>query len=178
MDYRFRNLVFEGGGVFENYPIKLFDREKYIKKTDLRKHARRTKYYQGQNRKIEKASSRYVYNKETLGFRLDTGREISMFRDGAEPDLRKIKDFFDYVAALVESILNAQNNQRLHSDDWHRTVYINTLGVGTTGFDIAYDRKIVLIKQGTEAVERYFDWYDRFDPEDTPVNHPDFRGEK
>jgi len=173
-----RHDVYVDGGVFENYPIKLFDREKYIKKADLRKHARRTKYYQDQNRKIEKTSSRYVYNKETLGFRLDTGREISMFRDGAEPDLRKIEDFFDYAAALVQSILNAQDNQHLHSDDWHRTVYINTLGVGTTDFDIAYDRKIALVKQGTEAVARYFDWYDRFDLEDTPVNHPDFREKK
>lgn len=173
-----RHDVYVDGGVFENYPIKLFDREKYIKKPDLRKHARRTKYYEGENKKLKKTSSRYIYNKETLGFRLDTGREISMFRDGAEADHRKIEDFFDYVAALVESILNVQNNQHLHSDDWHRTVYINTLGVGTTDFDIAYDRKIALIKQGAGAVTRYFDWYDRFDPEDTPVNHPDFREKK
>jgi len=29
-------------------------------------------------------SSKYVYNKETLGFRLDTKQEIGVFRDGAE----------------------------------------------------------------------------------------------
>lgn len=59
-----------------------------------------------------------------------------MFRDGAEPQHQKIDDFLDYAWALAKSILNAQNNQHLHSDDWHRTVHINTIGVNTTDFDL------------------------------------------
>lgn len=82
--------------------------------------------------------------------------------------------FFDYAWALVKSILNAQNNQHLHSDDWHRTVYINTIGVNTTDFDIGDEKKEDLVKEGVKGVAKYFDWYDRFDPNNPPMNHPDF----
>ena len=169
-----REDVYVDGGVFDNYPIKLFDREKYVKKSELSKLARKTKYYEAENAKLKKTSSRYIYNKETFGFRLDTGREISMFRDGAEPQHQKIHYFFDYAWALVKSILNAQNNQHLHSDDWHRTVYINTIGVNTTDFDIGDEKKEDLVKEGVKGVAKYFDWYDRFDPNNPPMNHPDF----
>ncbi len=169
-----RNDVYVDGGVFDNYPIKLFDREKYIAESALAKHARKTQYYNAENQKLQATSSSYVYNKETLGFRLDSGREVSMFRDGAEPQHETIDDFFDYAWALVKSILNAQNNQHLHSDDWHRTVYINTLNVGTTDFDLEDEKKKGLVEEGAMAVEKYFDWYDRFDPNDPPMNHADF----
>jgi NTE family protein len=169
-----RGDVYVDGGVFNNYPIKLFDREKYIKKSELFRHGRKTEYYDPENKRIKKTSSKYVYNKETLGFRLDTGREIAMFRDGAEPQHEKINDFFDYAWALVKSIMNAQDNQHLHSDDWHRTVYINTMGVNTTDFDLKDEEKKGLVKEGTNCVRKYFDWYDLFDPNDRPINHPDF----
>ena len=169
-----REDVYVDGGVFDNYPIKLFDREKYVKKSELSKHARKPEYYETENAKLKKTSSRYIYNKETLGFRLDSGREISMFRDGAEPQHQKIHYFFDYAWALVKSILNAQNNQHLHSDDWHRTVYINTIGVNTTDFNLEDEKKEDLVKEGVKGVAKYFDWYDRFDPNNPPMNHPDF----
>jgi NTE family protein len=169
-----REDVYVDGGVFDNYPIKLFDREKYVKKSELSKHARKPEYYETENAKLKKTSSRYIYNKETLGFRLDSGREISMFRDGAEPQHQKIDDFFDYAWALSKSILNAQNNQYLHSDDWHRTVYINTIGVNTTDFNLEDEKKEDLVKEGVKGVAKYFDWYDRFDPNNPPMNHPDF----
>jgi NTE family protein len=34
MTAQFRNLVFEGGGVQLNYPVKLFDRQRYIDPDD------------------------------------------------------------------------------------------------------------------------------------------------
>jgi len=112
-----REDVYVDGGVFDNYPIKLFDREKYVKKSELSKLARKTKYYEAEN---------------------------------------------------------AQNNQHLHSDDWHRTVHINTIGVNATDFDIGDEKKEDLVKEGVKGVAKYFDWYDRFDPNNPPMNHPDF----
>ena len=132
-----RRDVFVDGGVLDNYPVKLFDREKYIDPADREKHARRTEYYNEENQIKPESSSPYVYNKETLGFRLDKGREIAMFRDGAEPPHRDIDDFFDYVSALIKTIMGAQNDRHLHSDDWQRTIYIDTIGVDTTDFDIS-----------------------------------------
>lgn len=174
----YRNDVYVDGGIFNNYPIKLFDREKYIQKSLLETHARRTAYYDAENsvlKKIQPTSSPYIYNKQTLGFRLDTRQEIGVFRDGAEVPREKIDDFFEYAVALVKSILNVQNSMHLHSDDWHRTVYIDSLDVRTTDFDISAAKKKSLIKQGELGVANYFEWYDRADPEDMPKNHPLYR---
>ena len=46
----FREDVYVDGGVFNNYPIKLFDREKYIDPKDISKDARETEYYRKENK--------------------------------------------------------------------------------------------------------------------------------
>jgi NTE family protein len=167
-----RKDVYVDGGVLNNYPVKLFDREKYVIRSKRKDHCRATGYYNEENKKITRTSSKYIYNKETLGFRLDTEQEIAMFRDGAEPVHEEIKDFFDYAWALIKTVLNAQNNQHLHTDDWHRTVYIDTIGVGTTDFDLDDKMKKRLVEEGSKGTKRYFEWYDKLDPEDMPLNHP------
>lgn len=106
MNYPFKNLVFDGG-VLNNYPVKLFDREKYL----------------------------------------------------------------DYTLHLIETIPDAQNNQHLHSDDWHRTIYIDTLGVKTTEFDLSDGRKNDSIKSGSDATTQYLKWWNDTS-KDLAVNHP------
>jgi NTE family protein len=159
------------GGVLDNYPIKLFDREKYIDAGDRPQHSKRPDYYKAQNKSFLQAhpeSSPYVYNKETLGFRLDSKEEIAVFRDGAEPPATKINDFFDYAWALIGTILDSQASQHLHGDDWQRTVYIDTLGVGTTDFDLDDEKKLELVESGITHTNQYFVWYD--DPKSAPAN--------
>ncbi len=154
-----RDDVYVDGGVLRNYPIKLFDREKYVSG----KLARKTEYYERINKKIaklERPISKYVFNKQTLGFRLDTREEISMFRDHAEPKHHEINDLFDYILNLVITMKDAQENSHLHSDDWQRTIYIDTLGVKTTDFDIDDEKKHALIESGRKGVREYFKWYD------------------
>jgi NTE family protein len=163
-----RGDLYVDGGVMDNYPIKLFDRQKYVQS-----NFKVPDYYQEHNAKLKeekKDVSQYVYNLETLGFRLDSTREIAVFRDQAEPAHRQIKDFFDYAWCLVETVLNLQNGMHLHSDDWHRTVYIDTLEVKTTDFDLSNNRKTDLLKSGRDCTEAYFRWYD--DPRNHPVNRP------
>jgi NTE family protein len=160
-----RGDVYVDGGVLSNYPIKLFDRKKYVNK-----HARTTEYYDNQNAKLAKSGkriSKYVYNKETLGFRLDSEKEIALFRDHAEPERRRIGDFFSYAWALIQTVMEAQQSIHLHSDDWQRTVYIDTLGVQTTQFDLSNDMKWNLVESGREGANRYFEWYDNT----ATVNH-------
>ncbi len=71
--YMPREDVYVDGGVQLNYPVKLFDREKYI---DMQKEsyaARDTKYYEEENKEFTRThptSSPYVYNRQTLGLRL------------------------------------------------------------------------------------------------------------
>lgn len=83
------------GGLINNYSIKLFDREKYVSL-----NRKKTKYYEKYNRilrKIDQEKNLWVYNKETLRFRLDSTKEIAVFRNHKEPDYKKIEDLFDYV---------------------------------------------------------------------------------
>ena len=170
-----RRDVYVDGGLFNNYPIKLFDREKYVKTADRKKLARSTKYYREENRSKPQTSSKYIYNKQTLGFRLDSREEIGLFRDGAEPVHEKIDDFFDYAGALFKAIMNVQENQHLHSDDWSRTIYIDTLGIGTTDFDLSDAKKKKLIKEGLDSTRDYLDWFDKNDPKNPPQNHPAYK---
>ena len=171
----FRGDVYVDGGVFNNYPVKLFDRLKYIAEADQESNVRRTDYYEKENARFAErrtSSSPFVYNKETLGFRLDTAQEIGIFRDGAEPPRAEVKDFFDYAKALLGAILNVQNNFHLKSDDWHRTVYVDTLDVGTTDFSLSEAKKKALIAEGRKGIKTYFDWYDD-QTNDPAVNHPE-----
>jgi len=97
-----------------------------------------------------------------------------MFWEGADPKARKIGSLFGFAGALARAMMNAQNNQHLHNDDWCRTVYIDTKDIKTTQFDLSDEDKRMLIEQGRIGVAKYFDWYDRFDPDDPPKNHPDY----
>lgn len=166
-----RGDVYVDGGVLNNYPVKLFDREKYIAQGERRTMACKKPYYDAENRKFLRKypkSSRYVYNRQTLGFRLDTKQEIAVFRYGREPKHEEIDDFFDYVTALVTTIIESQATQHLHSDDWERTIYIDTLGVRTTDFGVSQAKKKALIKSGRRATQDYFRWFEN--PKNSPVN--------
>ncbi len=156
-----RNDVYVDGGVLSNYPVKLFDREKYVKENKIE-----TGYYNKQNKEFENSEreiSRYVYNKETLGFRLDSKAEISQFRDHAQPPVDVVDDFFSYLWSLIRTFMEAQTNEHLHSDDWQRTIYIDSLGVKTTEFDLPNEKKDALIESGRKGVNEYFEWFDKSD---------------
>lgn len=168
-----RRDVYVDGGVLNNYPVKLFDREKYIDAADRPRMARSTDYYKRENQRFQKKHpdrSPYCYNRQTLGFRLDSADEIAVFRYGDEPQHAEIDDFFDYAKALVGTILEAQANQHLHGDDWQRTVYIDSLDVGTTDFGISNAKKRRLRDSGRAHTEAYFHWWE--DPGNQPVNRP------
>ncbi len=155
-----RGDLYVDGGVLDNYPVKLFDREKYLAPASGRLVP---DYYRRVNDEVAALArpvSPYIFNQETLGFRLDTREEIAMFRDHAEPIHHQIEDFFDYGWALIETVLDAQDSGHLHSDDWQRTIYIDTLGVKTTQFDLGDDLKNKLLQSGRDGVARYFQWFD------------------
>lgn len=165
--------VFVDGGVLNNYPIKLFDRQKYISPQNQAKMTLRREYYDKENEQFlikHPKSSPYVYNKETLGLRLDSKQEIGIFRYGSELHRQKIGGFGDYTKALLSTIMEIQGNIHLHSDDWQRTIYIDTLGVGTTDFDIYDDMKKKLEESGRDGAKLYFDWFDK--KESKPFNRP------
>ena len=151
--------VFVDGGLLDNYTVKTFDRQNYL--ADIN-NARRTEYYEKINEKfrMQRSTSKneYVYNKETLGFRLDAKEDIDMFLTHKE-NFNEINGFFDYTKALVTTLIDFQNNDHLHSDDWQRTVYIDTLGVRAIDFDIPKEKKDELVASGKLYTEAYLEWY-------------------
>jgi NTE family protein len=166
-----RNDVYVDGGVMLNYPVRLFDRERYIDMDNEREAARSVDYYERENESfLQKRPGRspYVYNRQTLGLRLDTAEEIGLFRYDEPREGKEIKKFTQYARALIAAFMQVQENQHLHSDDWQRTVYINTLDVKTTDFDISDDVKTALIQEGVQGAESYFQWFEN--PAETPVN--------
>ena len=168
-----RGDVFVDGGLLNNFPIKLFDRLRYIGEADRAAAAFGTPYYDAENETFLAASpgsSPYVFNKQTLGFRLDTKQEIGVFRYGREPQHNKIDDFFGYTKALVKTVLNLQEHMHLHTDDWHRTVYIDTLDVRTTDFDLSDEKKEALIRSGRDNATDYFKWFEDAEGDDAPIN--------
>jgi NTE family protein len=153
-----RGDVYVDGGVLANYPVKLFDRERYVVAKKMN-----TPYYDAHNEQLRAQKieiSPYVYNKETLGFRLDSSEEIGIFRDQKEPVHHEVKNFTGYMLGLVQSILDQQLNTHMHSDDWQRTVYIDASAAKTTEFDLSKEKKDLLVKAGEEGVKKYFAWYD------------------
>ncbi|NDD65671.1 MAG: patatin [Acidobacteria bacterium] len=166
-----RKDIYVDGGVQLNYPIKLFDRERYVDLINEPDAGRQTDYYQAENQRFgvdRPGRSPYVYNRQTLGLRLDTEEEIALFRYDEPVSSKAVKSFSDFARSLMTALINAQENTHLHSDDWQRTIYINTLNVGTVDFDLPEETKQKLIEQGISGSERYFAWFD--DPAQTPVN--------
>ena len=157
-----RDEVYVDGGVQLNYPIKLFDRQKYIAAGE-QCACRHTDYYNRENARFllqRPGHSPYIYNCQTLGLRLDTTQEVGLFRHGEPIRGKPIRRFTDYAKALLSAIMNQQEKQHLKGDDWQRTVYINTLDVGTTDFDISDEKKAALIEQGILGTETYLQWFE------------------
>ncbi|MBQ8957946.1 MAG: patatin-like phospholipase family protein [Bacteroidales bacterium] len=158
--------IYVDGGLLDNYAIKAFDRVNYVSD---KKNIRWTEYYEKNNKKlieiIEKKKGKetvneFIYNKETLGFRLDSEEEIALYLDpSASAPTKEIKSFFTYTKALVTTLIDFQNNVHLHSDDWQRTVYIDSQGVNSIDFNLSDAKKISLVQAGANFTESYLEWY-------------------
>ncbi len=149
------------GGLLDNYSIKTFDKELFV--DDKIRNIRRTDYYDKINKRKSLKTlldgNQYIYNKETLGFRLDAKEDITMYLNHKATIRNKITSFFTYSKALVTTLIDFQDNVHLHSDDWQRTIYIDTLGVRAIDFDISDIKKQKLVESGRKYTEEYLKWY-------------------
>ena len=157
------NHIYVDGGLLDNYAIKVFDQSSLIQTKNNR---RKTEYYDKINEQLKTRNAgsnakviEYVYNKETLGFRLDSKEDINLFLNQDSAPNKEIKNFFSYTKALVSTLIDFQNNVHLHSDDWQRTVYIDTLGVSSLDFKLSDKKKQALVDSGYNYTTAYLDWY-------------------
>lgn len=147
--------VYVDGGVLINYPIKLFDQEHYVENEE---NYIIPDYYEEINL-MESNEEKFVYNMETLGFRLESPKKITTLRDGTQPQRYPINNLFDYTWNLVGTILDNQDNRQLHEHDSKRTIFINTLDVSATDFGINDTKRNALIESGLICTNQFFQDY-------------------
>jgi len=150
--------VLVDGGVTWNYPIDLFDDKRF-------------KPAKGAGDPVEyptKYDNNHIYNKETLGFRVDTKDEIKAEKDRWRRPSKPIENFLDYSGALVGFVLDMANKAHLHTNDWHRTVFIDGLGVRTTEFNLTDQQVSDLVQSGVTGATQYFAWFN--DAKSDPKN--------
>lgn len=126
------------GGMSFNYPVNLFDDKKYLAQEGYGKTANVA-----------------LYNQETLGFRLDSKDEISTSKSWGNGD-RDIKGLIDFSAACIDFLQYKANRAHLKKEDWHRTIFIDSLDVMATDFSLSREKINALIESGRQGVKNYF----------------------
>jgi len=153
--------VWVDGGLTWNYPLDLFDDLRFIEDPSRTETFTRVDY-------PTKHQESHVYNKQTLGFRVDTEDEIRAEKEGWRKPPAEVNNFLDYIKILVGCITEMANKTHLHQNDWHRTVFIDAGGVKTTEFNLPREKVGQLVINGRQGAEAYFQWFD--DPAQQPLN--------
>lgn len=143
------------GGIIRNYPIRLFDKVRYIEGTkNLDKN---TEIYKDRNGRenITRKENKWFRNEETLGFRLDSEEEIDWFTRNKKPKPDEIDNIWEFSLGFINTILSVQQSYHRRTQDWERTAYIETLGVRTLDFDLDRSKKLDLIEEGRRGVKKW-----------------------
>ncbi|MCY7909563.1 patatin-like phospholipase family protein [Bacillus inaquosorum] len=152
---KMNNCFYVDGGLLSNYPVRLFDRQKYVEQ-----FSSEIPLYTQFNESENFRHNDYIFNLETLGFRLDPKSNISIYSGQALPKKEhKIESLFDFTWSIVATLMETQNNVHLSSNDSERTVYIDTLDVSTIDFEITKEKQNELIQSGREGTIRYLEKY-------------------
>lgn len=134
------------GGVAWNYPVNIFDNKKYLSNPE-----------NGESVEYSDAED-YVFNHETLGFRLDSLKEMEFNESNWANVPKNVDGILDYAMALIGFMHSTANKKHLHENDWNRTVFIDSLDVNTTDFDLSDSKIKDLINSGKQGVINHFLW--------------------
>jgi NTE family protein len=78
----------------------------------------------------------------------------------------------DYLRSLVDTMMAAHDRLYIEESDFDRTIAIDTLGVGTTEFDLSEERAIGLFRSGRTAAEKFLADYQTQGSMETPTMTP------
>jgi NTE family protein len=130
--------VFIDGGDSNNYPIRIFDQVRY--QTDSK----------------DTKSTKYKYNKDTLGIRLDDINEIDKIENKTDTSQEeRIQNFQQYVSAILYTVGHNQDDDLINTRDPARSISIDCTGINGTNFNITQQQKQQLINAGAKAAEEY-----------------------
>ena len=141
-----RDVIVDGGLTW-NYPVNLFDDEEYVADPN---NAHPVSYTSEQG---------FVFNAETLGFRLDTTKELRLNLKDWNNEPFDIDNIVHYGWALVGFVRAIANKVHLHQNDWSRTVFIDVgESIGFTDFDLDDAAKERLSAAGRAGVRAFLEW--------------------
>jgi NTE family protein len=124
------------GGVIENFPIDIFDRERFVKNHNH--------------------SNNYMYNPCTLGLRVQSDSQIVY--DLKQKDLApfRIHNIKDFTISFYTFVLEKLNKESREPRNLNRTIPISTLKYGQRVRHISLQQKMDLEQSGRKAVIDYF----------------------
>lgn len=154
--------VYIDGGVLSNYPIRLFDRYRYLSEGEQKKILESVKrsptnlvvQERVRTELSETSPNSFHINPDSFGFRLDSPQEIKRFDLGQRPPPQPSDGLLDFSKAFIDLLTNAQEQFYAENRDQPRTISINTLGVGTLEFDMSLQKKQDLVKSGEQSVRQ------------------------
>lgn len=132
------------GGVYDNYPIDMFDDSFFISEGD---------------EPLQQADNGRFYNPQTLGFRLVSAGKKAYF-DGTYTDQNEAKmseDIKSFTNSVIKTNFALQEAFYSRPENVARTVYIDHLNVSTLAFDLSDEQRENLKQSGTQATHDYLD---------------------
>ena len=128
-----RRDIYVDGGFYNNFPIRCFDKAKYICPNADNPEA-------------------FQFNSETLGFRLVSRAQKDYLEGIAESPTTALNSFWQFGQVLLKGVLAKQNSDHiLSSEDRARTIYIDHLSINTLAFHLTTNQQQALIESGKRA---------------------------
>jgi NTE family protein len=129
--YLFRPVILNGdimidGGLLNNYPIWVFDGVSF---DDMY------------------ITDEQIEQSETIGFKLDSENKCGN---------NTINNIIQYITCFVRSMISQIEKSHVRKGYWERTVSINTLNYNWLDFEISYDDKMKLFRQGYNSTQTFF----------------------
>lgn len=142
-----RDVIVDGGLTW-NFPVNLFDHTRYLADP-------------ARGLPVSYASEPgFVFNSETLGFRLDTTQELTLNLKDWSNEPIEIDNIVKYGWALGAFIRTVANKAHLHKNDWTRTVFVDVGNeIGFTDFDLSEAHQESLVTAGRQGVINFLKWY-------------------
>ena len=131
------------GGLIWNCPLEIFDDKKYI--------------YNSLNA-LHHTEGESVFNRETLGFRLDPKDDPLKLMRQSSKRFHKIGHIFEFTREFMKFYSLASLKRHLEPNNWNRVIFVDTLDIMRTDFEINQEEIYRLIEQGKSGVYKHFSW--------------------
>lgn len=130
------------GGMLLNFPIKLFDKVKYM-----------SRYLKGDG-------EYEVFNEETLGFRLVNPEKQEL---PEQPEkIEKIEDVLGFMSKVINLFYNAEANlANVENAYQYRCIPISNCGVGTLDFNLTDEKKKAMKDVGYKTISKFFEDFEK-----------------